>query len=186
MKRGKKIALIALMAVVALAGTIGGVAMAQSGDEETTTTSEPARFAYLERVCEIYQEKTGVTIDADTLKDAFCQAGDEQREQVRNQFRQRLIDEGILTEEQLAEMEEWIQTRPDFPTDEFKSWMETRPAFPTDEFKSWMEARPDDLPQCFGFGSQQGKRFAFGFGYHLGKGFGQGMDGWCQQGNGAE
>lgn len=171
MKRGKKIALIALMVIVALAGTIGGVAIAQSEDEETTTTSEPARFAYLERVCEIYQEKTGVTIDGDTLKDAFCQAGDEQREQVRNQFRQRLIDEGILTEEQFAEMEEWLQAKPDVLTE---------------EFKEWVQSRPDDIPKHFGAGIQQGKRFAYGFGYHFGKGFGQGMDGWCQQGNGAE
>ncbi len=171
MKRGKKIALIALMAVVALAGTIGGVAVAQSGDEETTTTSETARFAYLERVCEIYQEKTGVSIDADTLKDALCQAGDEQREQVRNQFRQRLIDEGILTEEQLTELEAWFQAKPDVLTE---------------EFKGWVQSRPDDLPKRFGFGIQQGERFAFGFGFHLSKGFGQGIGGRCQQGNGAE
>ena len=175
MKRGKKIALIALMVVVALAGTIGGVAIAQSEDEETTTTPETARFAYLERVCEIYQEKTGVAIDADILKDALCQAGDEQREQVcnqvRNQFRERLIDEEILTEEQLAELEEWLQAKPDVLTE---------------EFKEWVQSRPDDLPKHFGFGNQQGNRIAFGFGYHLGKGFGQGFGGYCQQGNGAE
>ena len=102
-----------LMVIVALAGTIGGVALAQSEDEEVANTSETARFAYLERVCEIYQEKTGVAIDADTLKDALCQAGDEKREQIRNQFRQRLIDEGVLTEEQLAELEEWWEDKPD-------------------------------------------------------------------------
>jgi len=163
MKRGKKIALIALMVVVALAGTIGGVAMAQSDEEEATTTSETARFAYLERVSEIYQEKTGVAIDADALKDALSQAGDEQREQVRNQFRQHLIDEGIFTEEQLAELEEWLQAKPDVLTE---------------EFKEWVQSRPDDLPKRFGDGIRQGKRFAHGFG--------QGMGGWCPQGNGAE
>jgi len=124
MKRGKKIALIALMAVVALAGTIGGVAMAQSGDDETTTTSENNRFAYLERVCEIYQEKTGVALDVDTLKEACTQAGEERREQVCNQFRQHLIDEGILTEEQLAELEAWLQSKPDLPIDELKEWLQ--------------------------------------------------------------
>ena len=113
MKRGRKIALIVLLAVVALVGTIGGVAMAQSGDEEVTTTAETERFAYLERVAEIYQKKTGVALDVDALKESMCQAGDEQREQMREQFRQRLIDEGIFTEEELAEMEDWWEAKPD-------------------------------------------------------------------------
>lgn len=167
MKRGKKIALIALMIVIALAGTIGGVALAQSGDEETTNTSENARFAYLERACEIYQEKTGVAIDVDTLKEALTQAGKEQREYLCNQFRQHLIDAGIFTEEQLAEIEEWLQSKPDILTE---------------EFKDWVQSRPDDLPKRFGFGIEKGKRFAFGFGFHLGKGFG----GWCLEDSDAE
>ena len=186
MKKRNKIIIIALMAIVALAGTIGGVALAEDEEESTTTTPETARFAFLERVCEIYQEKTGVAIDAATLKDALCQAGEEGKEQAHNEWRQRLIDEGILTEEQLNAWEEWLEARPDFPTEDFKNWMESRPAFPTEEFKSWMEARPDDLPQGFGFGQHQGKRFAFGFGYHLGKEFGKGFGGWCPPGNGAE
>jgi len=95
----------------------------------------------------------------------------EQREQVRNQFRQRLIDEGIFTKEQLTAMEEWLQAKPDVLTE---------------EFTEWMQSRPDDIPKHFGAGIQPGKRFAFGFGYHLGKGFGQGIGGWCQQGNGVE
>lgn len=171
MKRGKKIALIALMVIIALAGTIGGVAMAQSGDEETTTTSENNRFAYLERVCELYQEKTGVSIDVDTLKDALCQAADEQREQIRNQFRNSLIDEGILTEEQIAEIEEWLQAKPDALTE---------------EFQEWLDSKPDSIPHQFGFGIEQGKRHAYGYGYAFGKGFGHGLGACCQQGNGAE
>jgi ABC-type glycerol-3-phosphate transport system substrate-binding protein len=153
MKRGKKIALIVIMVVVALAGTIGGVALAQSGDEDTTTTPDNTRFAYLERVCEIYQEKTGVAIDVDTLKDAICQAGDEYREQARNQFWQRLIDEGIITEEQLNEWQEWLQ------------------------------AKPDDLPGILGNGIRSGNRLAFRYGFAFGKGFGEGLGGLCLDNN---
>ena len=171
MKRGRKIALITLMVVVALAGTIGGVAMAQSGDEETTTTSENARFAYLERVCEIYEEKTGVAIDVDTLKEAFIQAGEEGREHICNQIQQHLIDAEILTEEQLAELEEWLQSKPDLPIE---------------DLKEWAQSRPDDLPKRFGFGIEKGKRNVFGFTYGFGKGIGQGFGGWCLEDNGAE
>ena len=169
MKRGKKIALIALMAIVALAGTIGGVAMAQSEEEETNPSETTCEF--MERVCEIYQGKTGVAIDPQQLKDAFCQAGDEKMEQVGKQFRQGLIDEGIFTEEQLAEMEEWLQSKPDVLTE---------------EFQEWLDSKPDNIPHQFGFGIEQGKRTAYGFGYAMGKGFGQGFGGCCQQDIGAE
>jgi len=113
MKKSKKITLIVLLAVVALMGTIGGVAMAQSGDEDVTATAETERFAYLERVAEIYQEKTGVALDVDALQDSLCQAGGEKKEQIRNQFRQRLINEGVFTEEELSEMEDWWEAKPD-------------------------------------------------------------------------
>lgn len=115
MKRGKKIALIALLAVVAIAGTIGGVALANDGDEETAPATETPHFAMLERVCEIYQEKTGVAIDPDILQESLCQAAEERREQAREQFRQHLIDEGILTEEELAEWDAWLADIPDMP-----------------------------------------------------------------------
>jgi len=117
MKRGKKILIIGLLVIIALLGTIGGVAMAQSGDDDTTTTADTARFAYLERVAAIYQEKTGVALDVDKLKDSVCQAGEEKREQVRNQFRQRLIDEGVFTEEELTELEDWWAAKPDITTE---------------------------------------------------------------------
>jgi hypothetical protein len=113
MKRGKKIALVVLLVVIALVGTIGGVVMAQSEDDESTTTPETERYAYLERVAEIYQEKTGVPLDIDALKDSFCQAGKEKVEQARAQFRQHLIDEGIFTEEELTALEDWWAAKPD-------------------------------------------------------------------------
>jgi hypothetical protein len=156
MKRGKKFALVVLLVVIALVGTIGGVAMAQSGEEEPTTTPETERDAYMERVAEIYQEKTGVPLDVDALKDSYCQAGEEKMEQVRNQFRQRLIDEGIYTEEELTEMENWWAAKPDIT-----------PEFPL-------------LKNRFN------QRFTRGFGGGFGGGFAWGFGGWCQNGDSAE
>jgi len=53
MRRSRKLILIALLGIVVLAGSIGSVALANTGGEEE---SQPeARFgAFLEKVCEIY------------------------------------------------------------------------------------------------------------------------------------
>ena len=133
MKRGKKIVLIGLLAIVALVGTIGGVAMAQSGEEENNQ-SEAAYGEFMERVAAIYQEKTGVAIDPEMLKESLCQAGDEKRVQVSEQFRQRLINKGVFTEEELSELEDW-----------------------------W-GARPDDMPRMSGLHNRIGNRFSHAFG----------------------
>jgi hypothetical protein len=114
MKRSRKIILIALLTLVVIGGSIGGVALAQTDNGDDSPPK--ARYgALLERACEIYQEETGVTIDADKLTDALTQAGEEKMVEARNQFRQRLIDEGKITQEQLDELDKWLESKPDVP-----------------------------------------------------------------------
>ena len=73
MWRSKKFIVIAVLAAVVLVGSIGGVAFAQTGNGDEGQPE--ARYsALLDRVCEIYQEKTGDTIDQEVLADAFAEA----------------------------------------------------------------------------------------------------------------
>jgi hypothetical protein len=113
MWRSKKFIIIAVLTTVILAGSIGGVVLAaDSGDD-----SQPeARYeSLLDRVCEIYQEKTGVTIDQEVLKDAFAQAQGEMRVAVMENRLQYLVEEGKITQEQADELQEWLEARPDIP-----------------------------------------------------------------------
>jgi len=120
MWRSKKFVVIGLLAIVVLAGSIGGVALAQSGEGEDDSP-QVRHEAMLDRVCEIYNEANpDATIDPDALKDAFAQAGEEQlaeakakMAEAREAFRQKLIDEGKVTQEQLDEFDAWIESRPD-------------------------------------------------------------------------
>lgn len=158
MKRSKKIILAVVMAIVVLASTIGGVALAQT-EEEANNQPESRHSAMLEKVCEIYNAANpDAPIDCAALKQAFTQAKDQMMTEARERIRQRLIDEDIMTEEQLDELQEWLDSRPDFPTEEFKGWLESRPDFPTEEFKEWMESRPDDIPFRHGLGDDGRKR----------------------------
>ena len=114
MKRSRKFILIGLLVVVVLAGSIGGVVLAQT---ENGDDSQPGALhgAMLERVSEIYEENTGVAIDPQKLESAFTQARDEIMAEARDDFRQRLIDEGRVTQEQIDQFDTWLESKPDTP-----------------------------------------------------------------------
>jgi len=111
MWRSKKLIIVAVLAAVMMAGTIGGVVLATNNGDD----SEPeARYeALLNRVCEIYQEKTGVTIDQEALKDAFAQAQSEMQTEALETWLQSLVEEGEISQAQADEYLDWWQAKPD-------------------------------------------------------------------------
>ena len=125
MWRSKKFILVAVLAAVLLIGSIGGVAFAASNGYDSQPNK--ARYgALLDKVCEIYQQKTGVTIDKEALKDAFAQAGSEMRPQAppnrpekgpeaMQDRLQNLVDQGKITQEQAGAFQKWWDARPDAP-----------------------------------------------------------------------
>jgi len=111
MRRSKKLIVVAVLAAVVLVGSIGGIVLANGDDSEPQ-----ARFGEsLNRVCEIYQEKTGVAIDQEALKDAFAQARNEVRTEAMQNRLKSMVEEGTITQEQADEFLQWQQARPDFP-----------------------------------------------------------------------
>jgi len=125
MWRSKKFVVFALLAAVLLVGSISGVAFAQT---ENGDDSQPkARYgALLDKVCEIYEQKTGAVIDQEVLKGAFAQARSEMRPEILQNRRemgpeamqnrlQNLVDEGKITQEQIDALKEWREAPPDLP-----------------------------------------------------------------------
>jgi hypothetical protein len=113
MWRSKKFIIIAVLAAVVLVGSIGGVAIATDNGDDGQPQAQYG--ALLERVCEIYEQKTGVAIDQETLKDAFAQAQSEMRTEALESWLQSLVDEDKITQEQADQYLEWWQARPDMP-----------------------------------------------------------------------
>ena len=121
MWRRKKLVIVALLAAVVLAGSIGGVALANNGDD---SRPEAPCTAMLERVCEIYEQKTGVAIDPEVLKETFAQVrgemhpegmlkrGEIDPEALQNHL-QDLLNQGKITEEQHEKMKDRIESMPD-------------------------------------------------------------------------
>ena len=147
MRRSKKLIIIAVLATVVLAGSIGGIALAADNENDG---GPAAKFGELfDRVCEIYEQKTGVAIDQAALKDSFTQAHEELRPELP----------ALSTMPKRGEMDrEAMQERLQALYDEGKITQEQ-----FENKKAWLEAMPDDLP-AFGFRGHIGFRGFGGFG----------------------
>jgi hypothetical protein len=142
MWRSKKFVLVALLAVVVLVGSIGGVALAQENEE-----GKP-RVTLLARVAEI------LGIDQQQVEDAFAQA----RSEARDNRIQDLVDQGKITQEQADQYKAWLQARPDMEPfkQQLREWKQTRPDMPP-ELEQWQQSRPD-IPIGRGFRGHRGHR----------------------------
>lgn len=128
MRRSRRIILAALLAVVVLAGTIGGVALAQTGDEDNG--QHKARFGgFLEKVCNIYNEANPeAPIDLEELEAAFGTAREQacaeiqqkrseidpeaMRETLRERIQER-YEAGEITQEQYEKAMERLDSMPE-------------------------------------------------------------------------
>jgi hypothetical protein len=166
MWRSKKFIIIALLTIVVLGGTLGGVAMAQT-DEQSDSQPQAGSTSLLDKVAEIYQQNTGVAIDSQELQKAFTEAGQAMKTEALDNYLQKLVTDGKITQEQ---------------ADQYKAWLNSRPSLPTEEFKNWMDSRPD-IPALFGKGNQNSigpfGNMNRGLGKFGGR-FGGNFGGWCQ------
>jgi hypothetical protein len=133
MWRSKKFIIVAVLTVLVLGTTLGGVAIAQADDENNPIDTANAS-SFLEKVAEIYQANTGVAINPEALQQAITEAREALRDEALNDYLQKLVADGTITQAQ---------------ADEFTAWLEAKPSLPIDEFQEWWNARPD-LPGILG------------------------------------
>jgi len=114
MRRRKKFIIITVTVAAVVAGCLAGVVFAnpENGDNNQP---ESKCGALLDRVCEIYQENTGVAIDPQQLKDAFVQAQDEMELNALESRLQSLVDQDRITQEEADQYLEWWESKPDVP-----------------------------------------------------------------------
>jgi len=112
MRRGKKFILMALLTIVVLAGTIGGVVLAADNGDDSQPKAQQG--ALLEKVCDIYNanpDRPG-DIDCDLLKDAFTQAGNEMRDEALDKYLDELVAQGKIDDQQAQDYKAWLDSRP--------------------------------------------------------------------------
>lgn len=153
MKLRKKFIIIGIMCIVVIAGTLGGFALVgAANDSANTTQTSTALTTLMDKVASIYQQNTGTAIDPAQLQKAFEAAGTAIRADKLDQYLQKLVTDGKITQTQ---------------ADAWKAWWNSRPTTAlSDEMKTWMQAQPD-IPGlsgimggrggCFGSGNGQTK-----------------------------
>jgi polyhydroxyalkanoate synthesis regulator phasin len=97
-------------------GLTGGVVAAADDTSSNIEDQSQAMDRYqvlLDRACSIYEEKTGVAIDSEQLRDALDQAQDDLWDEALGNRLQNLVDEGKITQEEADQYLEWWQSRPD-------------------------------------------------------------------------
>ncbi len=139
MNTGRKVITGVLVAAMALTALLVGTVSAD--DEDITPGPQDSILA---RVAEL------LNIDQDDLEAAFTQAREEQREErqaemeaAREAQMQKLVDQGIITQKQADEWNEWMESRPEVGQ----------------QLQEWLQARPD-MGEDFPFGDGRGMRMA--------------------------
>jgi len=117
-KRNKKYILITVLSIAVAVGIVTRVVFAQS-DNGDDIEPKARHEALLDRVCEIYEENTGVAIDPQALQGAFTEALQELHHEALVNRLQKLVDEGTITQEQADQYLEWWESRPDMPLPRF-------------------------------------------------------------------
>jgi len=127
MRRRKKFIIAGVLATVLLVGSVGGVALAQTENEDNT---QPKTL--MARVADI------LGIEQQTLEDAFAQARSDMQNEALDNYLDRLVNEGTITQEEADQYRAWYQARPDM--EPFQQ-----------QLREWGQARPDvPLPGPFG------------------------------------
>jgi len=112
MWRSKKFIIVTVLVAVLLVGGIGGIAFAQTDNGVNNQSKAPVEDI-LGKVCAIYQQKTGVTIDQEALKAAFAQAQSEMQKEREQARLKDLVTQGKITQEQADAFQKWWDAKPD-------------------------------------------------------------------------
>ena len=114
-KRKWFVPMVVVLSVLLIGGITGGIVAAS---DDLSSVEDQAQLAdryqaLLDRACAIYEENTGVAIDAEQLEDALRQARGELRDEALEVWLQNLVENGKMTQEEADQYLEWWQSRPD-------------------------------------------------------------------------
>jgi hypothetical protein len=111
MKKSKKFVIALALGAAIIAGSLGGVIMAADNGDD----SEPATRmeVMLDKVAANYLGITGEELDIEALKSAFKQSREEMRAEALQNHLDKLVADGVITQEEADEWSSWWALKPD-------------------------------------------------------------------------
>lgn len=106
MRKHMKIGLIAIAAILALTAGLTAVSFADSPEADTGSDGGP-RQVFISKVAEI------LGLDEEQVADAFIQAHQEMWDEFQQQRLQEAVENGLITEEEADQIQEWWDSRPE-------------------------------------------------------------------------
>jgi hypothetical protein len=117
MKKRKWFIPVVVASVLLIGGITGGLVAANNSSSSTNAGNETQaaqRYqAFLDRVCAIYEENTGVALDSAQLQAAVQQAGSEMQDEALQSWLQNLVNKGAINQTEADQYLQWWQSRPD-------------------------------------------------------------------------
>ncbi len=110
MWKSKKFIIAAALAIVIAIASFGGIALAADDGEDA---EEPVA------VCDIWDDmaaalqENGVDVSADQLKDAFSTVMENRRDSAMQDFLDKMVEDGTITQDQADAYREWMEAKPD-------------------------------------------------------------------------
>lgn len=112
MWKSRRFIIVMGLAFAILAASLGGVALANDNSGEEGEAAARLEIM-LDKVAANYFELTGEELDIEALQTAFGQARDEMRAEALQHRLDRLVEDGVITQDEADEYLEWWQSKPD-------------------------------------------------------------------------
>jgi hypothetical protein len=112
MKRRTKILLVIVAGLLIIGGIFG--ATAAFADNPASSNTTPAANL-LQKIADNYANITGQSLDATALQQAFDQAQVQIKSEQEKAFLDKLVADGVITQDQADQYQAWLDARPDVP-----------------------------------------------------------------------
>ncbi len=113
MKRRTKVLLVVVAGLLVIAGIFG--ATAAFADNSTSGNGTTPAADLMQKIADNYQAITGQTLDTTALQQAFQQAQTQIQQDNLKTFLDKLVTDGVITQDQTDQYLEWFNSRPDVP-----------------------------------------------------------------------
>ena len=114
MKRRTKVLLVIVAGLLVAAGIFGATAAFADNSSSSNSTTPEANL--MQKIADNYQALTGQSLNTTALQQAFSQAQAQVQQDAVKSFLDKLVQKGVITQDQETQYLNWLSSKPDIPS----------------------------------------------------------------------